>query len=159
MASNDPILRAQLSHLLERSQAHIGFDKAVDGVAPEVRGVRPAGLPHSLWELLEHIRRAQRDILDFCLEAPYTAQEWPAGYWPTSPEPPSPSAWDECVAAIRADRAELQRLIEDPAIDLAAKVPHATRDDQTYLREVLVSADHNAYHLGQFMTVRQLLEA
>ena len=151
------ILRAQLSRLLERSDAHISFDKAVADVAPDVRGVRRTGLPHSLWELLEHLRRAQRDILDFCLEAPYVAQSWPDDYWPTSPEPPSPDAWDESVAAIRRDREEFQRLVADPEVDLFAVVPHGT--EQTYLREVLLAADHVAYHLGQLMAVRRLLEA
>jgi hypothetical protein len=147
-------LRAQLSHRLERSEAHTDFDAAVTGIPVDARGVRPAGLPHSPWELLEHIRLAQRDIVDFCLEAPYVSHAWPDEYWPSSRVPPSPEAWDESVEAVRSDRAEFQRLIEDPAVDLFAVVPHGTK--QTYLREVLLTIDHTAYHLGQLMVVRRL---
>lgn len=150
----DEILRDQLSTLLERSQAHVSFDPGVAAIPAEARGVRPAGLPHSPWELLEHIRLAQRDILDFCLDAPYVGREWPDEYWPSSQEPPSADAWDACVAAIHADRAELQRLVTDPAVDLSGVVPHG--DTQTYLREVLLVADHNAYHLGQMTVVARL---
>jgi uncharacterized damage-inducible protein DinB len=149
------VVRKQLSRLLERSEAHTGFDSAVADVAPEVRGVRPAGLPHSPWELLEHIRLAQRDILEFCQEGPYPMRAWPDEYWPATPEPPSPDAWDESVAAVHRDREALQWLVEDPATDLVGSVPHGTT--QTYLREVLVVADHNAYHLGQLMVVKRLL--
>jgi hypothetical protein len=148
-------VRAQLSRLLERSEAHTGFDAAIADIAPEARGTRPAGLPHSPWELLEHIRRAQRDILEFCLDAEYINRAWPDDYWPSTPAPPSPEAWDQSVAEVRRDRMELQRLIEDPAVDLVGIVPHGTK--QTYLREVLVVADHNAYHVGQLMVVRRLL--
>jgi uncharacterized damage-inducible protein DinB len=149
------ILRAQLSRLLERSEAHTGFDDAVSGIAPDARGVRPAGLPHSAWELLEHIRRAQRDILEFCQDAIYTERAWPSDFWPSSAEPPSLTAWDESVEAVRRDREELQRLIADPAVDLVGIVPHGTT--QTYLREVLLAADHIAYHVGQLMVVRRLI--
>ncbi|MDR3685657.1 MAG: DinB family protein [Coriobacteriia bacterium] len=152
---NNEILRATLSRMLERSEAHTDFDAAVSGIAPEARGVRPAGLPHSAWELLEHIRRAQRDILDFCLEAPYTERAWPAEYWPETAEPPSPEAWDESVAIVQRDRAEFQQLVADASIELTAIVPHGTK--QTYLREVLLAADHNAYHVGQLMVVRRLV--
>lgn len=149
------ILRDQLSRLLERSEAHASFDAAVADIAPEARGTRPAGLPHSAWELLEHIRLAQRDILEFCQDAVYVDRVWPEDYWPSTPEPPSPEAWDESVEAVRRDRKEFQRLIADPGVDLFDTVPHGTK--QTYLREVLVAADHNAYHVGQLMVVRRLL--
>jgi len=148
-------LRDHLSRLLERSEAHTGFDAAVAGFAPEARGVRPQGLPHSAWELLEHIRLAQRDILEFAQDAPYVERAWPADYWPPTPEPPSSAAWDESVQAVLSDREELQRLVADPGIDLFATVPNGTT--QTYLREVLLVIDHNAYHVGQMMTVRQLV--
>ena len=154
MDSNET-LREQLSGLLGKSQAHGGFDKIVAEIASDVRGKRPGGVPHSPWELLEHIRIAQRDILDFCLPAPYAEHDWLAGYWPPSAEPSSPEAWDACVAAIRADREEFQRLIGDPATDLFAVVPHGTT--QTFLREALLAADHNAYHLGQLTIVKRLL--
>jgi uncharacterized damage-inducible protein DinB len=149
------MLRDQLSRLLEVSEAHTDFDDAVAAVSPDARGIRPAGLPHSPWELLEHIRLAQRDILEFCQDAPYADRAWPADYWPPSPEPPTPQAWDASIEAVRRDRAEFQRLIQDPGVDLFAVVPNGST--QTYLREVLLTADHNAYHLGQLMVVRQLL--
>lgn len=149
-------LGTQLSRLLAHSEAHTSFDEAVADIALEVRGIRPRGLPHSPWELLEHLRRAQRDILEFCEPGEYVERAWPEEYWPPSPEPPSPDAWDECVAAIRRDRDDFQRLVADPDTDLFAVVPHGTK--QTYLREVLVAADHMAYHLGQLMVVRRLLE-
>ncbi len=149
------ILRDRLSRLLERSEAHTGFNAAVADIAPEVRGTRPAGLPHSAWELLEHMRLAQRDILEFCQDGIYLDRAWPADYWPSTPEPPSPEAWDESVEAVRRDREELQRLVADPGVDLFDTVPHGTK--QTYLREILVVADHNAYHVGQLMVVRRLL--
>jgi hypothetical protein len=148
-------LRDQLSRLLAHSQAHTDFDDVVESLAPDVRGTRPAGLPHSPWELLEHIRIAQRDILDFCLDAPYGKMSWPDDYWPASPEPPSPEAWDGSVAAIHRDRAEFQRLTEDTNVDLVAVVPHGTT--QTFLREALLVADHNAYHMGQLTIVSRLL--
>jgi len=150
------MLRDQLSRLLEKSEAHAGFDKAVGGIAPEARGTRPAGLPHSAWELLEHIRLAQRDILEFSQEGDYVGRAWPDEYWPETPDPPSPEAWDESVEAVHRDRAELQRLVEDPGIDLFAIVPNGTK--QTYLREALLAADHMAFHVGQLMTVRRLLQ-
>ena len=137
------ILRDQLSRLLERSEAHTGFDAAVAGIPSEARGTRPANLPHSAWELLEHIRRAQRDILEFCQAPAYVKRAWPADYWPSTAEPPSTEAWDESVEAYRHDRAEFQQLIEDRGVDLFATVPHGTT--QTYLREALLAADHNAY--------------
>jgi hypothetical protein len=148
-------LREQLSRLLEQSEAHTSFDAAVADIEPGVRGTRPAGLPHSPWELVEHLRLAQRDILDFCLPQEYVERAWPDEYWPPTPEPPSPAAWDESVDAVRSDRQEFQRLIADPAVDLFAVVPHGTK--QTYLREVFVAADHMAYHVGQLMVVRRLL--
>ena len=149
------MLRGQLSRLLEKSEAHAGFDVAIAGIAPEGRGTRPAGLPHSAWELLEHIRLAQRDILEYCQKAPYVERPWPAGYWPETPEPPTPEAWDASVEAVRRDREEFQRLVEDPDVDLVGIVSHGTT--QTLLREVLVAADHNAFHVGQLMVVRRLL--
>jgi hypothetical protein len=149
------ILRTQLSRLLGHSDAHADFDATVAGIAPKTRGTRPAGLPHSPWELLEHIRLAQRDILEFCQDGAYVERAWPEDYWPSAPEPPSPEAWDESVMAVQRDREEFQRLIADPTVDLFSTVPHGT--EQTYLREVLVAADHNAFHVGQLMVVRRLL--
>jgi DinB superfamily len=150
-------LREQMARVLDWSDAHGNFDAAVAGLAPEHRGTRPAGLPHSPWELLEHLRFTQRDILEFCRDPAYEEPTWPADYWPSSAAPPRPDDWDASIAAFRRDRDALRALAEDPAVDLFAQIPHGS--GQTYLRELLVVADHNAYHLGQFVLTRRLLGA
>jgi uncharacterized damage-inducible protein DinB len=156
MATSDP-LRQQLVRLLEKSEAHASTEEAVAGLAPNLQGKRPAGLPHSPWELLEHIRITQHDILDFCVNPNYKELSWPTDYWPPSPTPPKPDAWENSVKQLRADLAALCALAEDPAVDLFARIPHG--DGQTYLRELLVVADHNSYHVGQLILVRRLLGA
>jgi hypothetical protein len=150
-------LRDMLARLLAWEDAHVGFEAAVDGLAPDLRGTRPPGLPHSAWELVEHMRLAQHDILDFCRNPEYRELEWPADYWPAAPAPPSASAWDESLARYREDREALQALAGDAAVDPHARIPHGT--GQTYLRELLLVADHTAYHVGQLVLVRQLLGA
>ena len=157
MTAASAALREQLARILSWGDAHAGFDKAVEGLAPNLRGVRVKGFPHSAWELLEHIRLAQYDILDFCRNANYHELKWPDAYWPTSPEPPSDQAWDDAIAAVRKDRKDMQALAADESIDLFAKIPHGT--GQTYLREILLVADHNAYHVGQIVMLRQQLGA
>jgi hypothetical protein len=154
----DPValLRAQLARFLDWEDAHVGFEKAVAGVPPELRGKRPAGSPHSLWELLEHIRLTQHDILSFCRDPEYAEPEWPRDYWPPAPEPPTPEAWDASIGAMLRDRAALQQIVADPGVDLFAPTPHGNAQ-QTYLREVLVVADHAAYHVGQLVLTRRLL--
>lgn len=154
--STDP-LRDHLARALDWQDAHASFDAAVDGLPTELRGVRPDGLPHSAWELLEHMRLAQRDILDFCRDSDYTEARWPEDYWPTSPTPDREDAWDESVAAFRADREELKAMAANPDLDLYAAIPHGT--GQTYLREVLLAVDHTSYHVGQLVLVRRLLGA
>lgn len=119
--------------------------------------MQPSGLPYSPWQLLEHVRLAQRDILDFCRNPSYSAPGWPADYWPAEPAPPGASAWRRSVAAFRDDRASLVRLIADPEIDPYATIPWG--EGQTYLRELLLVADHNAFHLGQLVVLRRLLGA
>ena len=148
-------LRSHLAALLDWQSAHVGFDYAVAGLPPADRGRRPAGLPYSPWELVEHLRIAQRDLLDFCRPHGYEALDWPEDYWPASPEPPSEAAWEASLDAFRADRDALKALAADEAVDLLAVVPNGT--DQTYLRELLVAADHAAYHVGQLVAVRRLL--
>ena len=152
IASTDP-LRAQLARLLDWQDAHATFDAAVAGLAPALRGVRPPDSPHSPWELVEHVRLTQHDILDFCRNPAYEEPSWPADYWPATPAPPTPAAWDECLAAVRRDREALARLAADPAVDLFATIPHGS--GQTYLRELLLVADHTAYHVGQLVLVRR----
>ena len=148
-------LRAQLARLLDWQDAHATFDSAVEGMPREMRGVRPTGLPYSAWELLEHLRFTQWDILQFCRNPAYEEPSWPADYWPDSSVPPTPDAWDESVAGFRADRQALKELAADTSLDLFAAIPHG--GGQTYLRELLLVADHNAYHVGQIVAVRKLL--
>jgi hypothetical protein len=149
------MLREQLIKLLGWRDAHVNFDDAVKGVPPQMQGVRPKGLPYSLWELLEHMRITQSDILDFCKNPAYQATAWPDDYWPKDTIPPTPEAWQESVAAFRADREALAALVADPTLDLYANIPHG--EGQTYLREVVLVADHSAYHIGEFVAVRRLL--
>lgn len=153
---DDP-LRKTIARALEWQEAHAGFEKAVEGLAPELRGRTPEGVPYSPWQLVEHIRITQADILEFCQAATYKEKNWPKDYWPASTEPPSPRAWDESVAAVRRDRASLAALTIDPKIDLNAPVPNGS--GQTYLREVLLVLDHTAYHVGELIVVRRLLGA
>lgn len=150
-------LRDQLARMLDWHDAHATFDQAVATFPPKLYGVRPEGLPYSAWQLLEHLRLAQHDILDFCVNPSYTELEWPADYWPQDAAPPSSAAWKESVAAFRRDRAALQALARDPAVDLFATIPRGT--GQTYLREILLAADHTAYHVGELIVVRRLLGA
>lgn len=158
MPTRDP-LRAHLVRLLDWEEAHVGFDRAVDDLAPEARGRRPDGLPHSPWEILEHLRIAQSDLLDFCVNPRYAhALEWPKDYWPRTPAPPHDRAWSASARAFRADRDRLEALVGNSAIDLLAPVPSGT-SQQTYLRAILLAADHNAYHLGELVAVRRALGA
>ena len=152
---NDQALRVQLVALLDWQDAHAGFDNAVAGIPPALLGVRPEGLPYSAWQLLEHLRLAQADILDFCLNPDYVEPAWPAAFWPKAPEPPSQAAWDEAVSAFRRDREALKQICTDRAVDLFTEIPHG--NGQTYLREILLAADHNVYHLGQLVALRRLL--
>jgi hypothetical protein len=150
-------LREHLVKLLNWDDAHCGFDKAVDGLSAELRGVTPTGLPYSAWQLVEHIRIAQRDILDFCRDPNYAEKKWPDDYWPKDPKPPSDAAWQSSITAVRSDRDELSRLAADTEVNLLAPVP--TGDGQTFLREILLAADHMSYHVGQLVYVRRLLGA
>ena len=148
-------LRRHLLELLEGKSAHVDAERVLDGIPPEHRGIRPEGMPHSLWELLEHLRIAQRDILDFSTREDHPQLDWPGDYWPDSPEPPSDEAWEESVAAFHRDLAEMKRLVEDPASDLFTPFPWG--DGQTLLREAMLVADHHVYHLGQMVLVRRVL--
>ena len=155
--ANDSVLRENLKNLLILGNAHVPFDDAVKGLAPQLRGKRPKNAEHSAWELLEHLRIAQSDILEFSRNAGHKSPDWPAGYWPKTAAPPDEKAWDKSVRAFRTDLKELCALVMDEATDLYAKIPHG--DGQTILREALLAADHNAYHVGQLVLVRRLLGA
>ncbi len=152
-------LRQQLIALLRGGQAHTTFDEAVKDLPVKLRGTVPPNLPYSAWQLLEHLRIAQLDILNF--SAPptggYQHMRWPEDYWPKSPEPPSEKAWDQSIAAIRADLKRFEAIIENPASDLYKTFRWG--DGQNLLREALLLADHNAYHLGELVVLRRLLIA
>lgn len=151
-------LRNQLLALLQGGQAHATFDDAIKDFPANLRGTVPPNLPYSAWQLLEHLRIAQRDILDF--SAPptggYQPLEWPQAYWPKSPEPPTSQAWDQTIAAIRKDREHFEALIQRPETDLFK--PFRWGNGQNLLREALLIADHTAYHLGELVVLRRLLD-
>ncbi|MGH7604745.1 MAG: DinB family protein [Gemmatimonadaceae bacterium] len=139
-------------------QAHASLESAAKNLAPKLRGQRPKGEPHSLWELLEHIRITQSDLLDFCQNENYVEKlEWPHDYWPSSPAPPNEEAWEKSVDDCRRDREALARFTTDTDVDLTSKIPRGT--GQTYLRTILLAVDHTAYHVGQIVIVRRLLDA
>jgi hypothetical protein len=152
---NDSAFRLHLLYLLEGGGAHAKFDDVVAGIPPELRGQKPTGLPHSAWMLLEHLRIAQWDILEFSRNPKYKSPKWPEGYWPKTDAPPSTAAWDASIKDFHKDLKAMQDLVENPKTDLFARIPWG--DGQTILREALLVADHNAYHLGQLVDVRRLL--
>jgi uncharacterized damage-inducible protein DinB len=154
MRARDP-LRRQLASLLDWEDAHVNFDRAVTGVPPAQCGVVPAGFAWSLWQLVEHLRLVQFDILDFCRNPEYVEPASMSSYWPASAAPPSPARWSKAVAAVGSDRQALKALATDARVDLFARIPHGT--GQTYLRELVLVADHTAYHVGQIVAVRRAL--
>jgi DinB superfamily len=160
MAENkttDEALRKHLLELLDGGGAHLGFDEVLAGLPPKLRGARPAGAPHSPWELVEHLRIAQWDILEFSQNPKHASPEWPKGYWPDPEVPPSAEAWANSVKNFKADLAAMKKLVSDRNTDLFAPIPHG--EGQTILREALLVADHNAYHLGQLVLLRRILGA
>jgi hypothetical protein len=155
--NTDQALREHLVYLLRGGGAHLDFEAAVADLPVELRGAKPASLPHTPWRLLEHLRLAQWDILEFSRNPKHVSPPFPDGYWPQGDAPPDPAAWDRSVAGFRADLRAMQELVADPKTDLFARIPHG--EGQTVLREALLVADHNAYHLGQLVVVRRLLGA
>ncbi|MGA3131849.1 MAG: DinB family protein [Terracidiphilus sp.] len=156
-ANRDAALREHLVQLLTGGHAHATFDKAIKNLPVALRGKRPKGAEHSPWEVLEHLRIAQWDILEFSRNAEHQSPAWPSGYWPATPAPPDEKAWDKSVRAFRRDLKAMCELVANPSTDLYARIPHG--DDQTILREALLAADHNAYHLGELVLLRRLLGA
>ena len=150
-------LRQHLLYLLSGGGAHAKFDDVIKNLPLKLRGEKPANFPHSPWMLLEHMRLAQWDILEFSRQAKHVSPAWPDGYWPKTEAPPNADAWDKSVRDFRADLKAMQELVENPKTDLFARIPWG--DGQTILREALLVADHNAYHLGQLVDVRRLLGA
>jgi uncharacterized damage-inducible protein DinB len=156
MKEQTTALRDQLARVLDWEEAHVSFNKAVEGIPLDKRGARAPGFEHSPWQLLEHIRIAQEDILDFCVNRAYEhTMKWPDDYWPRDPAPPSHEAWTDSLASYARSREALKRLARD-ADDLTATVPTG-EGHQTYLRAILLAADHAAYHVGQIVAVRRAL--
>jgi len=153
---DDPRLRRDLIELLEGKGAHVGTDVAFANLAPEHRAARLSEDGHTIWELLEHLRIAQEDILRYTLEPGWTSPEWPDGYWPAV-EAPTEEQWRDSLAAFRRDLEAVEGLVRDPARDLTAEIPHG--EGRSYLREVLLVADHNAYHAGQVVEIRRSVGA
>ncbi len=154
---DEKLLRKQLVELLTSKNAHADFNAAVEDLPDNLRGQRPEGADHSPWELLEHMRIAQWDIVEFSLDAKHKSPKWPEGYWPKSPAPANDAEWEKSIREFRRDLKKLCDLVADESKDLFAKIPHG--DGQTILREALLAADHNAYHVGQLVLVRKLLGA
>ncbi len=156
-ADTDKALRKQLVALLKGGEAHAKFEDVISDVPAKLRGTKPDVFPHSSWMLLEHLRIAQWDILEFCRNAKHKSPKWPDEYWPKTEAPPSPAAWDKSVTTFKQDAQAMQDLIAGSSTDLFKKIPWG--DGQTILREALLLADHNAYHVAQLVDVRRLLGA
>lgn len=154
---NEKALRQHVVNLLTSKDAHADFERAIGDLPERLRGVRPKGTEHSPWELLEHMRIAQWDILEFSRNPQHQSPVFPAGYWPKTQAPPSTAAWEQSVQEFRNDLKAMCELVRDESMDLFAKIPHG--DGQTLLREALLTADHNAYHMGELVLLRRLLGA
>jgi uncharacterized damage-inducible protein DinB len=152
---NDKAVRDLVARALAWQDAHATFEDAVTGIPADMRGRQPANLPYSAWQLLEHLRITQRDILDFCVDSDYEEMKWPDDYWPSAAAPPSDAAWNDSIRAFKEDRKALQKLAADASVDLEARIPHGS--GQTYIRELVLVIDHSAYHVGQLVLVRRLL--
>lgn len=150
-------MRAQLAKALDWGEAHADFDKAVKDFPSNLRGRRLRGVPYTAWQLVEHMRVAQHDILDFSTNPAYVELAFPDDYWPAAAAPPDAKAWDRSVAAFRRDRAAVQKIAGDARLNLAKKIPHGS--GQTYMREILLVIDHNAYHTAELVMLRRLLGA
>ncbi len=149
------ILREHLLSLLSGAWAHMEFDKAVSDFPPDLRGTKAERFPYTAWQLLEHMRIAQWDILEFSRNPKHVSPDWSSGYWPEADAPGSKSGWDESVSQFKKDLEAMRKLVSSPDTDLFSKIPHGT--GQTILREAMLMADHNAYHLGQLVLLRKLL--
>lgn len=154
---DDKALRRHVVDLLESRGAHVDWKAVFDDLPSRLRGTKPAGAPHTAWQLLEHLRITQWDILEFSRDPKHVSPEWPKGYWPKTEAPPSAKAWERSVKAFQSDLTAMRKLLLDPKTDLFARIPHGT--GQTILREALLIADHNAYHVGQLVLLRRLLGA
>ena len=156
-SEEDKSLREHVLYLLRGGGAHVDVEKTLADIPAELQGSKVPGLPFTAWRLVEHMRIAQWDILEFSRNAKHVSPAFPAGYWPATDAPPDAKAWDHSLTAFRADLRAVEKLVADPKTDLHAKIPHG--DGQTVLREALLVADHNAYHVGQLVMLRRLLGA
>jgi len=156
-SDRDHSLRKQLIDLLKGGNAHAKFDDVIAGLPPKLRGQKPPCLPHSPWMLLDHLRIAQWDILEFSRNKKHVSPDWPTGYWPRTAAPPSAAAWNASIKNFRQDLKALQDLVTNPKTDLHARIPWG--DGQTILRQALLAADHTAYHLAQLVDARRALGA
>jgi DinB family protein len=154
-STSDRLLREHVLYLLGGGGAHATFEQAIAGLPAKLRGHKPNGFPHTPWMLLEHLRVAQWDILEFSRNKQYKSLAWPEGYWPKGEAPPSAAAWNQSIQSFRKDMRAMQQLVKNPRTDLFARIPWG--DGQTILREALLLADHNAYHVAQLVDVRRLL--
>ena len=150
-------LRQHLTYLLKGGGAHATFDDVIGGIPAKLRGQKPAGMAHSPWMLLEHLRLAQWDILGFSRNRKHVSPDFPHGYWPVTDAPPSAAAWSASITSFHKDLKSMRDLVANPKTDLYARIPWGS--GQTILREALLMADHNAYHLGQLVDLRRLLGA
>jgi len=156
-SDQDRSVRQHLIDLLKGGGAHAKFDEVIDGIPAKLRGEKPTGLPHSAWMLLEHMRIAQWDILEFSRNQKHVSPDWPKGYWPRTDAPPSIADWNASIGNFHKDLKAMQDLVANPKTDIYARIPWG--EGQTVLREALLVADHNAYHLAQLVDVRRLLRA
>lgn len=154
---DDKALREELVFLMQKGNAHLTFDQAIADLPVELRGAKVDGVPHTAWRLLEHLRLCQWDILEFCRNPKHVSPKFPDGYWPVDDTPPNEGAWDRSVESFHRDLQAMVDLVNDPSTDLFAKIPWG--DGQTILREAMLIADHNAYHLGQLVALRRCLGA
>jgi DinB superfamily len=153
--SNDAILRQHLIDLLRGGHAHVTLEKAIAGLPASLRGARHPSLPFTAWGLLEHLRIAQWDILEFSRDAKHVSPQWPEGYWPAADGPASDKAWGASIKTLERDLGQMEKLVKNSATNLFRPIPHGT--GQTILREAMLLADHNAYHVGQLVLLRRLL--
>ena len=153
---NNKSLRDHLLYLLRDGGAHLNFDAAIAGLPAKLRGAKPRGVPHSPWRLLEHMRIAQWDILEFSRDAQHVSPEFPKGYWPKPDDLGTAALWQQTIDEFRKDLQQMETLVEDPSTDLHAKIPHG--DGQTILRQALLIADHNAYHLGALAVMARIVK-
>ncbi len=157
MDKKEDSLRKQLLYLLRRGDAHLSFDDFVRSFPPDLCNRKIDGLPYTPWQILEHMRLAQWDILEFSRDASHVSPEFPKGYWPNPEEPGTPALWQKTVDEFQSDLQQMEALVEDPSTDLYARIPHG--DGQTILRQALLTADHNAYHLGVLTVMARILKS